>query len=406
MPGQNAKFTFSGTANQRVSLNLTNVAYGSAKVSILKPDLSQLAPPLYVPNTLGSFQEPVKLPVTGTYTVYVDPQGSATGSVDLSLYLVPGDVTGALTVGVVKNVAFTTPGQNAVLTYAGTTGQRIFIDVLNVTVEDAKLKVTRPDGTNLQATIPFGTAGTYVENKTLNQNGTYKVWIDPTDEWTGSLDIVLYVVPADVTGTLANGVAKVVTTTTPGQNAAQTFSATNGQRIFLKVSNVSLTGETIPSVRVKILKPDGLTFASIFNAVTGDDYIDTKTVTASGTYKVVVDPQGRTTGSVTLTYYVVPADLTGTLVSPATVNFATPGQNATYTFAGTAGQAVTIAVSGSALSLVRVELKSPTGTSLDVGFWDTSGGTFTVDPLPATGTYTVTLNPQGAASGSLTLTKS
>jgi hypothetical protein len=405
MPGQNALFTFTGAANQRVSLNLTNVTYGSAKVSILKPDLTELTTPLFVPNTVGNFQEPVKLPVSGTYTVKVDPQGAATGSVDVSLYIVPADVTGALTAGVLKNVSITTPGQNAVLTYAGTSGQRIFIDVLNVTLEDAKLRVTRPDGTNLQAPIPFGTAGTYVENKTLNQTGTYKVWIDPTDELTGSLDVVLYVVPADVTGTLVNGVAKVVTTTTPGQNAAQTFSATNGQRIFLKVSNVSLTGETSPSVRVKILKPDGLTFASIFNAVTGDDYIDTKTVTASGTYKVVVDPQGRTTGSVTLTYYVVPSDLTGVLAPSLSPNFA-PGQNATYTFAATAGQAATLTVSGSALSLVKVELKSPTGTTLDFMYWDTSGGSFTVDPLPETGTYSVLVNPVGAASGSLTLTKS
>jgi hypothetical protein len=408
MPGQNALYTFSGTANQRVSVNLTNVTYGSARVSILKPDMSQLAPPLFVPNTLGDFLEPVKLPVNGTYRVKVDPQGPSTGSLDVKLYIVPPDVTGALVANVAKNVQLPTPGENAVLTYSGTSGQRIFIDVSNVTVESARLKVTRPDGSSLQTSKPFNTTGTYVETKTLNQNGTYKVWIDPVDESTGSLDVTLFLVPADVGGSLANGVAKVVTTTAPGQNATPTFSATNGQRVFLKISSVSLTGEASPSVRVKILKPDGLSFASIFNAVTGDDYVGTKTVLLSGNYKVVIDPQGRTTGSVTLTYYVVPPDLTGVLGSSATLNFTTPGLKATYTFNGTAGDTVTIGESaGSSVDIARVGLKSPSGVELDNGTWDgAGGGSFTILSLPATGTYTVEVDPEGPYFGSLTLTKS
>jgi hypothetical protein len=407
VPGQNAEYTFSGTANQRVSLNLTNVTYGSARVSILKPDLTRLGTPLFVPDTLGDFLEPLKLPVTGTYRVKIDPIRESTGSLDVRLYIVPADLTGSLTHGVTTNVSFTTPGQNATLTFAGTTGQRIWIEVENVTLEAAKLRVRRPDGTDLQALQPFGIAGTYVENKLLTKTGTYQVWLDPTDEFIGSLDITLFVVPPDATGTLSNGVGTTVTTTSPGQNAALTFAATAGQRIFLKVSNLALTGEASPSLRVKILKPDGFTFASIPFAVTGDDYIDTKVISTGGTYKVVVDPQGRTRGSFTVTYYVVPPDLTGPLSSPLTVNFTTPGMKATYTFTGTAGSAVTIGVnSGSTVALVRVGLKSPSGTELDFTYFEAGGGSLTVNSLPSTGVYTVVVDPEGASSGSLTLTKS
>jgi hypothetical protein len=408
MPGQNAEYTFSGVANQRVSLNLTNVTYGSARVSILKPDLTPLGPALFVPDTLGDFLEPLKLPVTGTYRVKIDPIREATGSLDVRLYIVPADITGSLASGVTTHVSFTTPGQNATLTFSGTSGQRIWIEVENVTLEDAKLRVRRPDGTDLQGLTPFGTAGTYVENKLLSKTGTYQVWLDPVDELLGDLDITLFVVPADVTGTLANGVGTNVTTTSPGQNASLTFNATAGQRVFLRVTNLSLTGEASPSLRVKIYKPDGITtFASIFNAVTTDDYIDTKVISTPGAYKVLVDPQGRTRGSFTVTYYIVPADLTGVLVSPLAVNFPTPGMKATYTFSGTSGSPVTIGVnSGSAVALVRVGLKSPSGTELDFAYFESGGGTFTINSLPATGTYTVVVDPEGASFGALTLTKS
>jgi hypothetical protein len=408
LPGQNALFTFSGTINQRVSLNLTNVTYGGARVSILKPDLTQLGKSLFVPDTLGDFLEPLKLPVTGTYRVKVDPILDATGSLDARLYVLPPDITGTLTSGVTTHVSFTTPGQNATLTFSGTTGQRIWIEVENVTLEDAKLRVKRPDGTDLQGLISFGTAGTYVENKLLNKTGTYQVWLDPVDELLGDLDITVFVVPADATGTLSNGVGFPVTTTSPGQNALLTVNATAGQRVFLKISNLSLTGEASPSLRVKVYKPDGITtFASIFNAVTTDDYIDTKVIATPGAYKVSVDPQGRTRGSFTVTWYVVPSDLTGALVSPLAVNFPTPGMKATYTFSGTSGSPVTIGVnSGSAVALVRVGLKSPSGTELDFAYFESGGGSFTINSLPETGTYTVVVDPEGASFGSLTLTKS
>jgi hypothetical protein len=287
-------------------------------------------------------------------------------------------------------------------------GQRISLNITNVSVASAKVKITKPDGTSLQSSTSFGTSGKCIDVKSLTATGTYKVEIDPQLAAVGNLDVTLYVVPADATGTMTSGTAKVVTTAAPGQNATLTFSGTANQRMFLKISNFSLTGVASPSAKIKVLKPDGFTLEQTFFPVTGDDYFDTKVLPLTGTYKIFVDPQDAAFGSLTLTYYIVPPDLTGVLGSSAGLTFATPGQKAAYTFAGTSGQSVTIGVSaGGTVSLVHVALKGPTGTTLDTGVWDdTAGGSFTVNPLPANGTYTVEVDPEGAAFGSLTLTKS
>jgi hypothetical protein len=302
-------------------------------------------------------------------------------------------VTGALTPGVAKTVTISAPGQNARLTYAGTSGQRISLNITNVSVESAKVKITKPDGTLLQSSTAFGTSGKFIDVKSLTATGTYRVEIDPQLAAIGNLDVTLYVVPPDATGTMTSGTAKVVTTTAPGQNATLTFSGTANQRMFLKISNFTLTGVASPSAKIKVVKPDGFTLEQTFLPVTGDDYFDTKVLPLTGTYKIFVDPQGAAFGSLTLTYYIVPPDLMGVLGSSAGLTFATPGQKAAYTFAGTSGQSVTIGVSaGGTVSLVHVALKGPTGT-VDTGVWDdAAGGSFTVN-LPADGTYTVEVDP-------------
>jgi hypothetical protein len=408
MPGQNALFTFTGTLNQRVSLNLTNVSYGAAKVSILKPDLTQLAPPLYVPNTLGDFQEPVKLPAGGTYRVKVDPLDASTGSLDVNLYSVPNDFSGALSSGVAKPVTISTPGQNAVLTYAGTSGQRIAVMTSNVVLGDsdccaARLSILRPDGTTLQAPLTFGNSGTFIDTKTLNLNGTYKLKVDPVDETVGTFDLTLYVVPADAAvnaaaltpaGTTAN-----VTTTAPGQSGRISFSGTaNGRFAFTLVTFAS----GYCPLKVSVLKPDGSTLTSNQCASEGD-FFDTKVLPTTGAYKLVIDPQGTRTGTASFRLYSVPQDL----VVPAPFNGSavtlTPGQNAYVAFTATSGQTATVTPSASgSVSLARAALYKSDKTSQIGGaeYWDPSGAGGPVASLiPTSATYYLKYDPVGEASG-------
>src|SRR5207248_6099616 len=87
-PGQSARLTFDGAAGQRVSLSPSNLSGGltsGSMTTILKPDGSSLAQQ-WTDRSLG----PVALPVAGTYTVLVDPNGASTGGVTLTLSNVAG----------------------------------------------------------------------------------------------------------------------------------------------------------------------------------------------------------------------------------------------------------------------------------------------------------------------------
>jgi hypothetical protein len=405
MPGQNAVYTFSGLSTQRVSLNLSNVTYGSAKVSLLKPDLTNLTSPLFVPNTFGNFVEPIKLPTNGTYRVVVDPQGASTGSTDIGLWFVPGDVTGSVTANVAKHVSITTPGQNSVLTYAGTSGQRITVEVYNVTLGateccNAKLKITKPDGSTLQTSLEFGTLGTYVDVKSLTANGTYKIWIDPIDESVGDLDLLLRTVPADASATsgalTAGGTNVNVTTTAPGQGAKVNFSASPGQRFAFKLVTF---GGGFCDIKIALYDPNGTKLTGP-TCAPNDTFFDTRVLPIGGTYKIALDPQGSAVGTASLMLYAVPADIVTPLSGSAVT--LTPGQNAFLSFTATSGQTATVTPNtGGTVSLARAALYKADKTSQFGGaeFWDPSVGDPVASSIPATGTYYLKYDPVGGASG-------
>src|SRR4029077_15357467 len=101
VPGRDATLTFSGTAAQRISLQMTGVTIGtsgccSTRVSILKPDGTPLVSPSYV-GTSGGYFDTQTLPVSGVYTILVDPVDNATGSMTLTLYDIPSDITTSIT---------------------------------------------------------------------------------------------------------------------------------------------------------------------------------------------------------------------------------------------------------------------------------------------------------------------
>ncbi|HWV47322.1 MAG TPA: hypothetical protein VN039_15080 [Nitrospira sp.] len=87
--------------------------------------------------------------------------------------------------------------------------------------------------------------------------------------------------------------------------------------------------------------------------------------------------------------------------TPITIGRA--GQNARYTFVGTASRQTTVKITGNGLGGVSVNLYTPTGTvQTGAGSSATSFNLPTVT-LATTGTYTITINPQTTATGSLNL---
>jgi YD repeat-containing protein len=419
-PGQNAYYTFSGTANQRVSVLGSNGMTGQigflcdVNVSILKPDGSVLAAPTCMEGS--GFIDQTTLPVTGTYKIFVDPQSVATGSLTLNLYSV-NDFTGTITAGGSSVTLSLSPGQNAELTFSGTSGQRVSLRGTNGMFGwvwfgcDVNVTIRKPDTTALAGPTCMEGEG-YIDTVTLPVTGTYIIFVNPESGSSGNLTLNLYTI-TDYSGSItAGGSAVTVSLPTPGQNGTLTFSGTSGQRISLRGTN-AMAGQIFLGcdVQVSIVKPDTTVLAGP-TCMEGEGFIDTQLLPATGTYTILVDPSGYASGSITLNLYTV-TDYSGSISaggSAVTVSLPTPGQNGTLTFSGTANQRISLrgtnGLSGHIFLGCDVEVRIlKPDTSVLAGPTCMEGSGFIdVQVLPTTGTYTILVDPVSYANGDLTLT--
>ena len=70
---------------------------------------------------LAGFIDTQVLASTDTYTIKFDPSGTNVGSTTITLFDVPADATGTVTVGgSAQTLTLGTPGQNGSVTFSGT----------------------------------------------------------------------------------------------------------------------------------------------------------------------------------------------------------------------------------------------------------------------------------------------
>jgi RHS repeat-associated protein len=190
VPGQNAAIGFVGTAGQRASFVWTGTTPGNS-TTILKPDGSLLRSGNNAGPGTGQapFFEPLTLPVSGSYTIYIDDVASQTGNHTVRIYDVPADATATATVGgSAVTVTTTVPGQNAAVWFSGTSGQAITVALTAVSIASSDVSIRRPAGTNLIAPTGMNTAGKTL-TMILDATGTHTVYIDARVSYVGSIDV-------------------------------------------------------------------------------------------------------------------------------------------------------------------------------------------------------------------------
>src|SRR5262249_13699339 len=141
---------------------------------------------------------------------------------------------------------------------------------------------------------------------------------------------------------------------------------------------------------------------------TSGGFVDTKALPQSGAYSILVDPAAAATGTVTLQLYDVPPDVTGSIVaggSPGSVTLASPGPNAALTINRQARPQPTVKV-GPNCCRATVTVKNPDGSTLAASSFSSFGGSLSGKVLQQTGQHTILIDPQGAATGTITLTLS
>src|SRR5262249_2907330 len=127
----------------------------------------------------------------------------------------------------------------------------------------------------------------------------------------------------------------------------------------------------------------------------------------TGTYTITIDPRDQFVGQITLTLNTVP-DNTGTTAigTPTTITIGTIGENAARTFTGARKSVVKGKSADTRGARVDARNTDPTGGFVAAQFASGAAafpGTF---PLPATGTYTIAIDPRLQFVGQITLTLS
>jgi hypothetical protein len=348
--------------------------------------------------------------VTGTYTITVSPDFFS-GKLDLQLFNVPPDVTGTiLPNGAPVSITTTVPGQDARVTFNGTTGQRLSLRVTEAIYPYSFISALKPDGTILTAvnidTQPpaWGAAPDgFQDTFTLPVTGTYTIVVDGYLGFAGTTTMSLYDVPTLATATATiGGPPTTATAAVPGHDAEVSFNGTAGQRISLKVTGpidadlsiIRPNGQTLASQRIRQIGP---TQAELFEAML---------LPSTGTYKIKADTW-KTPGTYTFYLYDMPPDASdGTISiggSPVTVTATAERQNRTLSFAGTAGQVVHLKIDNNNSRLNLVSIFRPDGIQLARRLADNAASKVIDTTLPSTGTYTIVTELFGAGDG-VTLT--
>ncbi|NGZ09020.1 MAG: hypothetical protein CV088_06465 [Nitrospira sp. LK70] len=391
--GQNARYTFSGTSGQAVSLQLSDVTIRSGYVSILKPDGNLLGQPTSFAHA-GAVADAQVLPTSGTYAILIDPELSYTGHVKLALYNAPDLAGTIMTDQVAVTPTLTVPGQRALYTFNGTAGQWVNLGLTGVSIASSTVSMVKPDGSKLASTTIGPSGGSLDPATALPETGTYTIVVDPVGNHTGSMTLAL---SSPVTGTIAiDGTAVPVSLNKAGKTARYTFNGHAGQWVSLGLTAVGLTSSSI-----SLMSPDGTTLASTAVGTAGGALEIPNPLPTTGTYTVLVRPGSTYTGNMTLTLSTEVSDSLKTNAAPRQIMISRPGQNGRYTFSGTANQQVTIKVTNNKLGNVTVNLYTPSGV-LQAGA-TSSAASFNLNPvtLATTDTYTITINPAMTDTGSV-----
>jgi hypothetical protein len=385
---------------------VTSGTFGCAwSVVIRKPNGSALSNTSITGCGDSLFIEPVTLPVSGIYTVVVDPAGTASGTAVVRVWDVV-DIMGTVEPdGPGVTVPIVIPGQVARYAFDGTAGSRISVQ-MNATWSMAcswTLSLRRPDGLSIAAAGYCPATVAFIEPSRLQSDGTYTIVIDPKVHYLGTVSLAVRSVADVLTPIETTGAPVTVPITTAGQTGRLSLAGRAGFRVSLRLD----AGWWMScSWKLSLLSPDGTLLGTATSCSDTVAFMEPKTLPVDGTYTVLVDPDVYYLGAVTVRAFEV-ADLSGPIRTdgvPQAVPIVAPGQNALLRFTGTAGQSRTVTLTATwwmactwGLSLLKPDGGTLATTS------QCAGTTATIPPrtLPVDGEYTVRVDPKVHYSGTV-----
>ncbi|NEO47936.1 MAG: hypothetical protein F6K55_28985, partial [Moorea sp. SIO4A3] len=271
-PGEQDTFTFSGTPGQRLYFDGLSGNF-NIDIRVISPSGQQV---LF--DDTDDNSQPFSLQETGTYQLIVDGNGDTTGDYSFRL----------LDLASVTDLTFDTtiegtlePGtETDLFKFIGTANQTIFIDDLG----------SQSGGSY----ILYGPGNQFVDSRSLGFNdeitlpgdGEYILAIQGfSSEQTLNYSFQV-VTPDNTTEPLTLGETISSTITEPGEQDTFTFSGTPGQRLYFD----GLSGNF--NIDIRVISPSGQQL--LFDDT--DDNSQPFSLQETGTYQLIVDGNGDTTG--------------------------------------------------------------------------------------------------------------
>ncbi|MGI8423402.1 MAG: pre-peptidase C-terminal domain-containing protein, partial [Chloroflexota bacterium] len=410
--GQSARWVFDATAGQRIGIGGSGTtvtptgATSTVTFSVYQPDGSSLAgfthvsPCSATANPQGNCDAEMLAAGAGTYSILGVPN-SITAYTNLSVQ-VSSEATGTLVVDTASDVTLARVGQDSRHTFTASAGDSIGVDLFGISptpqAQSFAYTVSKPDGTALiNCSAAWPAYASLCELGTLATAGTYAVTIDPSWGTYGTFKLA------------AKAGALLTTSGTPTPFSAAAvaetmrlrISGTAGQRLTVAVTGLTYTGGASSSAStLTVFKPDRAQLVTGWTCwptiAGGSCKVTLPALPTSGSYGVAVSPPSgvRISGNVSLS-----EDLAGTLVSGTaqTVTASRAGQNARYTFSGTAGDNVAVKLFGAstvpASQDIALRLFRPDGVLLASANTSATAAIVQSFALPSTGTYSVTVEP-------------
>lgn len=409
-PGQNARFTFSSVAGQRLSSILSASTFGApcgaVDLSLVRPDGSPFGNVAQSCKKIA-FLDSQALDANGTWALLVDPQGSTTGTANLTAYNT-NDSTGLTkSDGSTFVVPKLNPGQNATIHFTGSTGQRVSALVTKATYgcPGVALSLLRPDGSAFGDRVTTCTKSTFLDAQALDQDGVWSVLVDPLEQAVGTAQLQVWDA-GDATKPITLNGAPIKVDLKPGQQGVYSFTGTVGQKVSATVTGAMFAG--CPGYALRFVRPDGSVLGSLEDGCGNKAFLDSQKLDRNGNWTLVIDPVGSAHGTATLNGWTFAdddgtADLSG---KPAFLDFTRPGQNATWTFKGKNGQKVSAYVTESSLQGCdfTLELVRPNGTVLGAPVNSCAETAYLETlTLDRTGKWKVIVDPAGTNMGEATL---
>jgi hypothetical protein len=362
-PGDQIFYTFTGTPGQRVYLDSSLANYSSVNWTIYSPSGAQLATGSTTYD-LG----PITLPQAGTYTIQIDGTGDAIGPVSFNLLDVGAQPALPLNTDLVGTLA---PNNSSVYTLAGVAGQRLFFNSKGGSGNGGSWTLYGPNNANVNsANLPQDF------EQTLANTGQYVL------VFSAGSNPITYSNQVNTFGYSTNALTlnTVVNTSVvhPGDQFYYTFSGTAGQRLYYD----SRQTNNNTSITATLIAPAG---SYVFSGNSGSD-AGPFTLSQSGTYTLLLDGSGDSTGNVSFNLFDLASAAPVTVGNTISDSLADQTETRLYRFSGSVGQ--------------RLNLQSLTPPS-NQALWglfslndQLIGGVFIsgnigIVTLPATGTYTV-----------------